>query len=527
MDRRRIASAGAVIMVGTLTASVLGFVRAFVIARTFGAGPQTNALFAALIVPQMFYDQLIGGAIAAVLIPTFSRLAAEDEKELWRVVGSIFALVLAVLSVAVLVLELAAYPLMALIVSGFVHKQGIVPLAVHLVRLLLPALVFMGLSGVAVATLYSLQRRAVAAFAPSWFHLGIIVATLVAADRWGIAALPVGAVVGAALQFGVQLPSILRAHTLSGVRTLRLRLNLPHPVVQRILRLYLPVAGGIVVSIVGQVVDYNFKSHLPQADGLSVMQYATQIIQFPVGIIALALGMAVLPAISTDAAAQRARDFKETLDLGFRLVLVLMVPAMVGLFVLATPIVSLLFQRGQFSHLNTIHTATALLGYAPQLPFIGIDQLLIFAFYARHDTLTPALVGVVGVGIYVAVAAALIGPLTIVGLALANTIQISSHAMILLVLLVRALGSLPTHKLSVTGAKVGLASAVMALAILVVERWLTPGDSGRFTHLIAVFLPMLVAIAVYSGFMVLLRVEEAGLAWGVLRTRVTGGRTAE
>jgi putative peptidoglycan lipid II flippase len=371
-----------------------------------------------------------------------------------------------------------------------------------------------------------LQRRAVAAFAPSWYHLGIIAATLVAADRWGIAALPVGAVAGAVLQLGVQLPSILRAYTRSGAHSLRWRLDLRHPIVRRILRLYLPVAAGIVISIVGQVVDFNFKSHLPQTDGLSVMQYATQIIQFPVGIIALALGMAVLPAISTDAAAARLQGFKETLDLGFRLVLVLMVPAMVGLFVLATPIVTLLFQRGHFHHLATIHTATALLGYAPQLPFVGIDQLLIFAFYARHDTLTPALVGVVGVGIYVAMAGLLIGPLTIFGLALANTIQISSHAMILLGLLLRALGPLPARKLLLTGAKVGLASAAMALAILVVERWFTPGDIGRFTQLVAVFLPVLAALAVYAGLMALLRVEEAELAWDVVWSRVTGGRSA-
>jgi putative peptidoglycan lipid II flippase len=526
MDRQRIASAGAVIMVGTLTTSVLGFVRAFVIARSFGAGPQTNAFFAALVVPQMFYDQLIGGAIAAVLIPTFSRLAEEDEAELWRVVGSIFALVLVVLGVAVLLLELAAYPLMTAIISGFVHKKGVVPLSVHLVRLLLPALVFMGLSGVAIATLYSLQQRAVAAFAPSWYHLGIITATLVATNRWGIAALPVGAVAGAALQFGVQLPSILRAHARSGARSLRIRVDLRHPMVRRILRLYLPVAAGIVVSIVGQVIDFNFKSHLPQTDGLSVMQYATQIIQFPVGIIALALGMAVLPAISTDAAAARLQGFKETLDLGFRLVLVLMVPAMVGLLVLATPIITLLFQRGQFHHLASVHTATALLGYAPQLPFVGIDQLLIFAFYARHDTLTPAVVGVMGVGIYVAAAALLIGPLTILGLALANTIQIGSHAAILLVLLLRAMGPLPVRKLLVTGAKVALASAIMALAIFGVERWFSPDDIGRFSRLAAVCVPMLAAFAVYVSLMALLRVEEAGLAWGIVRSRVTGGRTA-
>jgi len=529
MERRHIASAAAVIMVGTLVTSLLGFVRAFVVARFFGANTDTDAFFAALTVPQMFYDQLIGGAIAAVLIPSFSRLAEEDERELWRVVGAIFTLVAVVLVVAVAVAELAAHPLMSVIASGFRQKVGALTLSVKLLRLLLPALVFMGLSGVALATLYSLRRRPVAAFAPSCYHLGIIGAAILASAHWGISALPVGAVVGAAAQFAVQIPSILRARR-DRSRTappLSLRLDLRNPRVRRILRLYLPVAAGIVVSIAGQVADINFKSHLPQSGGYSSMQYATQLVQFPVGVVAQALSLAVLPAISADAAAVRLEDFKDTLALGFRFVLVLMVPAMVGFLVLSIPIVALIYQRGLFTHLDTIHTATALIGYAPQLPFVGLDQMLIFAFYARHNTLTPALVGMVGVLIYVASAALLLGPLTILGLALANTIQIGAHALILLGLLYRALGALPGRKLAITALKVGSASAAMALAILAVEQWLTPSDVGRYTHLIAVVLPMMAAVAVYTGLMVALRVEEAHLAWVIIKDRVTGSRTTQ
>lgn len=524
MDRRRIAGAAAIIMVGTLTTSVLGFLRAFVIARYFGARTETDAFFAALTVPQMLYDQLIGGAISAALIPTFSRLAEEDERGLWRLVGSIFTLVAAVLVCAVLVLEVLAQPLMRAIASGFaLHEHaGALPLSVKLVRLLMPALVFTGLSGVALATLYSLRRRAVAAFAPSFYHLGIIAAAVLASARWGIDALPVGAVIGAAVQLAVQIPSILRVRAQRTRRAIfaDLRLDLHDPAVRHILRLYLPVAAGICVSIAGQIADINFKSHLPQVGGYSSMQYATQLVQFPVGIVVGALSLAILPTISSDAAAARLEGFKETLTLGFRFVLLLMVPAMAGLFVLATPIVALLLQRGQFTHIDTVHTATALLGYAPQLPFVGIDQLLIFAFYARHDTLRPALVGVAGVGIYVVTAALLLGPLTILGLALANTIQIGAHALILLALLYRALGPLPGRKLAITALKVGVASAVMALAALAVERSVSPGNA----QLLVVTLSMAVAVAVYAGLLALLRVEEARLVWGTVRERVTGSR---
>jgi putative peptidoglycan lipid II flippase len=527
MIRRRIAGAAAIIALGTLTTSLLGFVRAFVVARYFGTTSSTDAFFAALVVPQMFYDQLIGGAITAAFIPTFSRLADQNQRELWRLVGSVLGAVILVLLIAVAVLELAAPLVMRAIASGFALGKhgGPLSLSVELLRVLLPALVFMGLSAVAAAVLYSLNRRAVPAFATACYHIGIIVAAVIASARLGIIALPIGAVVGAAGQFAVQLPALLRAQSrVSGNLLLTIRLELENPVLRRMVRLYLPVAAGMCVSIAGQVADVNFKSHLPQHGGLSAMQYATQLVQFPIGIVVAGLGFAVLPSISADAAAERLAEFKETLTLGFRLVLLLLVPSAVGLMILATPIVTLLFQYGHFHHSSTVHTATALLGYGPQLPVVGVDQLLIFAFYARHNTLTPALAGVVGVIIYVVAAALLLGPLTIFGLALANTIQIGCHALLLLVLLFRSLGSLPWHRLVGTGAKVSAASAAMALVILAVQRWLTPSNAGAYTHLVAVGLPILAAVAVYAGLIVALRVEEASVAWRVVRLRLVGGR---
>ena len=512
-------------MLGTLTASVLGYVRAFVVARYFGANGSTDAFFAALTVPQMFYDQLIGGAIAAVLIPSFTRLAVEDKQELWRVVGSVLSLILLTLSGAVLVLELAARPIMMVIASGFALSthRGVLTLSVHLLRILAPTLVFLGLSATALATLYSLNRRAVSSFATSCYHLGIIVAAVLAASRWGISALAVGALVGAALQFAVQVPWLIaarrRAQPASRGLVWRPRLDLRNPTVRQILRLYLPVAAGMCVSIAGQVIDINFKSHLPQSGGLSSMQYATQVIQFPVGVVVSALGFAVLPSISVDAAAGRLESFLHTLVVGFRLVLVLMVPAMAGILTLAAPIVALLLQRGHFTHLATVHTATALVGYAPQLPFIGLDQLLIVAYYARHNTLTPALVGVAGVGIYVVCAALLIGPLTILGLALANTIQISAHALILLVLLVRAVGPLHAPELPAIFVKVGAATAGMTGVILLVERLLSP---GTVSHLVAAGVPIVIAVPVYAGLLLVLRVEEATLLWNAVTARFMG-----
>jgi len=523
MDRPRIARAAVVIMLGNLVTSALGFVRQFVTARYFGAGSASDAWFAAYTVPQMFYDLVIGGAISAALIPSFTRLFDSNRPDFWRTVGSIFVLAALVLLFLVGVLEIAAHPLMLAIASGFAVKDrgATLNLSVRLVRVILPTLFFWGLSAVSLACLYSIGRRIAASFATACFHLGIIVAAVILASPLGIIALPIGAVAGAASQFLVQVPSLIRARR-DFPAVVRPVINLRDPAVLKILLLYGPVAIGIMVSIAGQIADINLKSHLSIHGGLSDMQYATTLIQFPVGIIVAALGLAVLPLISSDAAAGRMEDLKDKLGLGFRLVLLLMIPSAIGFLVLGQPIVALLFQHGRFTHISTVHTTSAILGYAPQLPFIGIDQLLIFAFYARHNTVTPMLAGVIGVVVYVGLALLLIGPLAIFGLAIANTVQIAFHACMLAILLLREVGLMAGRRLLVTGAKVIAGSLIMGLVVRFAATWIGEIGTGRVDRLAVVIVPLVVGVAVYALLMNLLRVEEVGLVRTALARRLMG-----
>jgi putative peptidoglycan lipid II flippase len=235
-----------------------------------------------------------------------------------------------------------------------------------------------------------------------------------------------------------------------------------------------------------------------------------------------ALGLAVLPMISSDAAANRIEDFKDKLAVGFRLSLVIMIPATFGLVVLGRQIVTLLFQHGHFTPMDTTHTTTALLGYAPQLMFVGIDQLLIFAFYARHNTVTPMLAGVFGVIVYVVAAFIMLEPLQILGLALANTIQIGIHALLLLILLLAVIGPFPRRSLLTTTTKVLVASAVMAAIVLAVNRLIATTSFGHFDHLVAVIVPMGAATATYAFLLLVLKVEEVSLIRDAVMARFKG-----
>jgi putative peptidoglycan lipid II flippase len=502
-------------MAGNLATSALGFVRQAATVDVFGTG-KTDAWFAASIVPQMFYDLTLGAAVSAALIPVFNEIAERDGPEaLSRTVGTVLGLAWLTLGALALVLILAAGPFMHVVLLAY--HQGAsgstVDRSITVVRVLLPSVVFLGTSDVLLSTLYAMRRFRAPAFATVFYHLGIIAGAWFLARPLGIIALPVGAVAGAAAQAAVQVPSMIRA----GVRP-RITIALTPPV-RRILKLYLPVSAGLVVSVIGQIIDLNLKAHQgPHV--ISWMATGTIFTQFPIGITVAALSFAILPSISSDVAFARPEEFKTTLTLGIRVVLFLTVPAAIGFLVAGTPVVSL-FQAGRFSAHDTAETVKALAGYCLQIPFVGIDQILIVAFYARRNTVTPMLIGVVGVGIYVVSALLLGPPLGVFGLALANSIQNTLHGMILLALMLAAIGPFGGRPLAQSVARTLCAGAVMGGATaLVVHAATTALGTATATERLAVLLLALVTAGiVYVAAAALLRSEELWYVLDLARSR--------
>lgn len=451
-----IAQAAAIIALGSVISRVLGLIREIVIAYLFGATGMVSAFRVASIVPTMIYDLLIGGMISAALVPVFSDYVAPDRRrELWGLASALFTLLALVLSVIVIALELLA-PLVAwLLGAGF--DDALRSQTVVLMRLMMPAVLFLGLSGAATGLLYANKRFVYPAFGASVFNAGIIVGALVLSGRFGIASLSFGVLLGSILQLAIQLP---------GLRNMRLSLSLDlsHPGLRRMATLYLPVALGLVVSQVGIAIDRNLASRTGE-QSIAWMQNATTLIQFPLGLVAVAISTAVLPSLSRLASAAEMTRFRDTLGMGLRTVVLLIVPATVGLLVLATPIIALLFEHGAFQPYDTVRTAQALRVYLIGLPFAAIDQLLIFAFYARKDTKTPVVIGVVGVLIYLGVALLLMAPLGMLGLVLANSVQLGSHALLMLLVTQRHFNGLQGQGLPKTVLKVLFASVLTGFVI--------------------------------------------------------------
>ncbi|MDO8671536.1 MAG: murein biosynthesis integral membrane protein MurJ, partial [Dehalococcoidia bacterium] len=424
-----IARAALVIMLGNVISRLLGLVREQVIAGLFGASSQVDAFTAASRIPTTVYDLLIGGMISAALVPVFSDYAGKErEDDFWHLVSVVLNVAALVLALAMLVLAVLAPQIMGLFAAGY--EADVRELSIGLVRYMLPAAFFMGVSGVLTAVLYSRQNFTLPALCIALFNASLIVAALLLHERFGIYSLVVGMVMGTFLQAAFQLAGLR-------VRRLALTLNWRDPGLRRIVKLYTPVALGLVVSAAGIAIDTNLASRTGEGN-LAAMRYATTLTQFPLGLIASAISFAVLPSLSrlsvpgetAGQVGEAMSRYKATFALGFKMTLLAILPATVGLVALRYPLVQIIFEHGKFTAADTGTTALAFLAYSPGLPAAAVDQLLIFAFYARKNTITPVLVGVMGVCVYLIVGLSLIGPLGMPGLALANSAQLISHALV-------------------------------------------------------------------------------------------------
>lgn len=535
-------------MLGNILSRLLGLVRVQVITALFGAKIATDVFVVASTVPTMVYDLLISGAISAALIPVFTGYAdGEDRKDLSRIVSAVLSMAAAALALVVACLVVAAPWLVEILGAGFDEEAR--ALTTYLVRLMLPSVLFMGMAGVLASTLYARQRFTLPAFSVAVYNVGIILGGILFAGRLQVTSLAVGVLLGALLQLAIQWP---------GLRGLRIRpaIDLSHPGVRTILKLYAPVALGLIVSNLGVIIDRHLASQTGEGS-IAAMNVATTLVQFPLGLVATAASFAVLPTLSRQAQGDgekerrgdgenpelRTRDssadprsptpgpqngaYAATLRMGMKMILLLIVPAAVGLAVLREPVIQLLFQRGEFDHSATALTSLAFLGYSPGIAFAAVDQLLIFAFYARKDTRTPVAVGVMAIFVYLAVALTLIRPMGMLGLVLANATQNVSHALVLLWLLNRVVRGAVDRELAIFSMRVLAAALAMGLACQLLLVFAQPlVSTGPQIALLVVAGTGLGAV-VYAAAATALRVREARDLWRLLLGRLRRPPAAE
>ncbi len=512
-----LARSAGVLAAGNLVSRVLGLVREMVIAALFGASGEVSAFRVAAQVPTLIYDFLVGGMLSAALVPVLSDYALRNRKDFLRLVSvvvSVFSLVLALL---VLVLELVAPALAMLLAGGFrTSDPSLIPLTVQLIRLLAPVVWFLSMAGVATAILFALRRFTFPALATAVFNLGIIIAAPLLVSRLGIYSLAVGLLLGSVAQLMLMTTDIWRAR----VRFTFL-VDLHHPALRRILWLYLPIAASLLVSLFQVGLDRRLASGTG-ASSIAWMANATTLQQMPLGLVSIAISLAALPRLSQFFAAGNEVAFRQTLARGLRMLWLLVAPAAVGLWLLGTPVTTLLFERGQFTAYDTAQVVRALNVYLIGMIFAAVDFPLNFAFYACNNTLLPALVGILSVGVYTVLALTLVEPYGYLGLVWADTAKQATHMVIMVLLLWRVVGRLGAN--TVRGyVQMAFAALVMGTAIwLLVQAMNLLPLSGATGNLLLVAAGGITGILVYAAVLLKLGVPEIQPLLTAVRSRLPG-----
>ncbi len=513
-----LARATSILALGNIASRVLGFAKEILLSNYFGASRLVDAFQIAITVPQDLFDLAISGHVNSALVPVLSEYATKDRAELWRLISLLLGIVTVFTSLLVLLLEVFA-PQVIYLYRGNINPESF-GLSVHLLQLTAPALIFQSLFAVASGVLYALKRFTWPAFAAALFNGTIVVTMVLLAPYIGIERAAIGFLLGAILQLALQLAALRK----EPIR-LQIRGGWRHPGVRRIGLLYIPVLVSLVMDIFIRLFSYNLASQAGDGN-IAYMNWATSLREFPLGLVGTAISIAILPTLARQALQPETRQqFKDTLGQGIRLALVLIIPAAVGMFVLSGPLIGLVFERGAFTAQDTLVTSLVLRLYLLGIPFAAVDLLLIFAFYAVKDTLTPALIGMVSLGCYILIALVLThvdGRISFFSLMIADSFKHIIHMTISIIILRKRLGGLGSQNLPSTLLKVVLASVVMALVtyVLALSAKIIWPVEGLTQRAILVLVPAFFGAATYFILASLLRLNEFTLFVQSLRRKI-------
>ena len=475
------------ILVGSLTliSRILGFVRDMLIAQLLGVGPATDAFFVAFKIPNFLRRLFAEGAFAQVFVPVLSEYQRRGSQAALKQFVDRSAGTLALVLMLITLTGIIAAPVLILLFApGFIWKGTQYDLAVQLLHLTLPYLFFISLVALAGGILNAHGKFAVPAITPVLLNLCMIAAAIWLAPLMAEPVLALAWSVFAAglVQLLFQIPALMRLGLLP-----RFRIDFRDAGVRRILGLMLPAIFGVSVTQINLLLDTLMASFLT-AGSVSWLYYSDRLVEFPLGIFGIALATVILPNLARSHAAEDAIAFSHSLDWGLRLVLLIGMPATIGLLVLAEPMVSTLFQYNEFSVSDVHFAGQSLMAYAFGLLGFILIKVLAPAFTAREDMRTPVRYGVYAMAVKLGLSFALVSFLAHAGLALATSLGAFFNAYLLLKKLLQQKVYQPTTGWPLFIFRVLLASAVM-LAMLYycvdVGWWHPWGALDRVVHLLA------------------------------------------
>ncbi len=418
-ENDRVTKATGVVGSATLLSRIFGFIRDVVIAGFFGAGLSSDAFFVAFRIPNLLRRLFAEGSLSVAFIPVFTEYLTHRGKEDAFEMARSAVRLLSVLLVAVAVTGIVFSPLIIRIIApGFADSPEKFALTIFLTRVMFPYIFFIGMVALSMGILNVLGHFAAPALAPVFLNISIICSVFLISPHMTdpVTGLAVGVVIGGVFQLALQVPFLIKQGFFFWQKA-----KIFHPGLKKIGRLMLPTIFGAAVYQINILVGTLLASLLAEGS-VSYLYYADRLVQFPLGIFAIATATAVLPSLSRQATKKDLQGVRETFSYAMKLIFFITIPSMVGLIVLREPIVALLFKRGAFDATTTHLTAYALLYYSIGLWAFSAVRIVVSTFYALQDTRTPVITGAVSVCANIVLGIILMGPMGHGGLALSTSL---------------------------------------------------------------------------------------------------------
>jgi putative peptidoglycan lipid II flippase len=518
LDSRRMMRAALVVMVFFVLSRFTGILREVILSNRFGTSPEYDAYLAAFRVPDLLFQLAAGGALGSAFLPVFSSFWVKDDKRAaWLLFSRVLNLVTLVLVALAGLAALLAEPIVRTVLApGFSPEQQMLTAA--LMRGMLAGTVIFGASGLVMGALNATQHFVAPAAAPVVYNLAIILAAYFLAPSLGIYGLVAGVVGGSLAHLLVQLPALWRRGAVYSFG-----ISLRDASVRTVLKLMGPRVLGLFFVQMHFLVNTILASGLATGS-LSALNYAFLLMLLPQGIIAQAIATAAFPTFSAQYAAGQPDMLRRTVSQTLRTVIFLSLPAAALLYMLDRATIDVLFEHGAFTA-----RSTALVEFALQFYLLGLVahsalEIIVRAFYAVQNTLTPVAVGVAAMLANIGLSFLLVRPLTFGGLALANSVATTLEMLVLLWLLRRRLGGIHGRSLATTALRGALATAVMMAGLALWVQW-APGalPGGEASDWLTAVGGVVLGVGIYCLAGWALRSEELALVLEMVKRR--GRRT--
>lgn len=498
-------------MIAIVFGQLAGLARGIIVADVFGASLELDSFYAANRVSETLFLLVAGGALGSAFIPTFTGLLAKDNKaSAWRLASALANAVILTLSLLAALIALFAPQVVRYVLApGFSANPEIFALTISLLRIQLISAILFGLGGLIVGILNAHQVFLVPALTPAMYQLGIIFGAIFLSPSMGIYGLAWGVVIGAVLYLLIQIPSLIKLLTRhSPLSTFNISLGLHDSNVRRVLLLMLPRLLGVAVVQLNFWVNTNLASRMEEGSVAS-LTYGFSLMLMAQAAIAQSVAIAAMPTFSAQHALGRLDEMRSSLAVSLRAVFIMALPASIGLMILREPLISFLYQRGEFGERAVQMVAWALLWYAAGLVGHSIMEVLTRAFYAQQDTKTPVIIGTIAMGLNVLFSIlfsrwfAQIGWYPLGGLALANSLATALEAVTLFLFMRKRLNGIEGRSIADGAWRVGVAGLGMAIGL-----WMWIQLSAGMSRWIVALGGVALGGVVYLAGVIVLKVPE-------------------